>query len=125
MRDGVDALLSRASEEVAAARVLVGNDFPRQAASRAYYGAFYAAEAALLVLGETRSKHSGVISAFGRLVVKAGGLDRETGRLLSELFAERGEADYGEGMGSEEAAEAIADAERFVHAVREWIDAAT
>ena len=124
MTQGVDALLSRASQELAAARVLADNDFPRQAASRAYYAAFYSAEAALLALGETRSRHSGVVSTFGRLVVKEGGLDPETGRLLNDLFAGRGEADYGEGTGSEEAAGAIADAERFVDAVREWIDAA-
>jgi predicted nucleotidyltransferase len=47
--------------------------FSAQATSRAYYAAFYAAEAALLSLGETRSKHSGVLSAFGLLVVKQGG----------------------------------------------------
>ncbi|MGH2963035.1 MAG: HEPN domain-containing protein [Solirubrobacterales bacterium] len=124
MSEGIDALLSRASQELDAAGVLADNDFPRQAASRAYYGAFYAAEAALLVLGETRSKHSGVVSAFGRLVVKEGGLDPEIGRLLSDLYAERAEADYGEGTGSEEAAGAIADAERFVKAAQEWIGAA-
>jgi uncharacterized protein (UPF0332 family) len=77
-------LLSRASQELDAARVLADNDFPRQAASRA-----------------------------------------EVGRLLSDLFAARGEADYGEGTASEEAVAAIADAERFVDAVRGWIDAAT
>lgn len=99
MSEGIDALLSRASQELDAAGVLADNDFPRQAASRAYYGGFYAAEAALLLLGETRSKHSGVVSAFGRLVVKEGGLDTEIGRLLSDLFAERAEADYGEGTG--------------------------
>ena len=76
MSEGIDALLSRASQELDAAGVLADNDFPRQAASRAYYGGFYAAEAALL------------------------------------------------GTGSEEAAGAIADAERFVDAVREWIGAA-
>jgi uncharacterized protein (UPF0332 family) len=119
--EGVDALLSRASQELGAARVLADNDFPRQAASRAYFAAFYSAEAALLALGETRSRHSGVVSAFGRLVVKDGGLDPEIGRLLNDLFAARGEADYGEGTGSEEAAAAIADAERFVESVRGWI----
>ena len=76
MSEGIDALLSRAPQELDAAGVLADNDFPRQAASRAYYGGFYAAEAALL------------------------------------------------GTGSEEAAGAIADAERFVDAVREWIGAA-
>lgn len=48
--------LPRARQELAAARVLIEQGFPAQAVSRSYYAAFYAAEAALLLLGETRSK---------------------------------------------------------------------
>ena len=65
MSDRVAALLHRSRTELDAARVLLSAGFGDQAISRAYYGAFYAAEAALLSLGETRSKHSGVLAAFG------------------------------------------------------------
>ena len=47
-------LLARAHTELEAARVLVGAGFLDQATSRAYYAAFFAAEAALLTLGESR-----------------------------------------------------------------------
>lgn len=114
--------LSRADQELAAVRVLIAEGFPAQAVSRAYYGAFYAAEAALLSLGEARSKHSGVISAFHRLVVHGEGLDPEVGKLLQSLFAQRGQADYSaQPVPTEEAPAALADATRVVAAVEEWI----
>jgi uncharacterized protein (UPF0332 family) len=121
--DRIDALIAGARTEIAAVRSLTAAGFARQAHSRAYYAAFYAAEAALLVLGETRSKHSGVIAAFGRLVIKDGGFDRRLGGTLSALFERRNAADYDwldtpEDVGDDPAAEA----ERFVDAVQAWID---
>jgi uncharacterized protein (UPF0332 family) len=53
-----------------------------------------AAEAALLTLGETRSKHSGVVAAFGRVVVKEGGFDPALGAELRRLLELRNAADY-------------------------------
>jgi len=61
--------LRRSRQELEAARYLAGGGFAPQAVSRAYYAAFFAAEEALLALGETRSKHSGVLAAFEKLVV--------------------------------------------------------
>jgi uncharacterized protein (UPF0332 family) len=113
--------LERCWEELAAARLLAGKGFEAQAVSRAYFAAFYAAEAALLVLGETRSKHSGVVSAFVHLLVRGGQLDEEIGRLLRSLFERRNEADCSPIDGpAEEADAAIRDAERVVSAVQMW-----
>ncbi|MGH2765903.1 MAG: HEPN domain-containing protein [Actinomycetota bacterium] len=117
-----DEPLRASDEELAAARHLVEGGFMPQAVSRAYYAAFRAAEAALGVVGETRSKHAGVISAFVRHVVKAGGLDEETGRILRSLFERRNLADYVPiEVPPAEAASAIQDAERFVAAVAAWL----
>jgi len=86
------------------------------------FAAFFAAEAALSALGETRSKHSGVISAFVHLLVRGGQLDEETGRLLRSLFERRNEADYAPvDVPVEEADGAIRDAERVVSAVETWL----
>jgi uncharacterized protein (UPF0332 family) len=115
--------LARSRQELGAAGVLVREGFGEQAVSRAYFAAFFAAEAALLVLGETRSKHSGVISAFGRRVVREGGVDESAGRLLRSLFERRNQADYGSAsMPLEEAEVAVRDAEQFVDAVATWIE---
>ena len=114
--------LERCWEELAAARLLAGKGFEAQAVSRAYFAAFFAAEAALLALGETRSKHSGVVSAFVRLLVRGGQLDEEIGRLLRSLFERRNEADYAPvDVPGEEADAAIRDAERVVSAVKTWL----
>jgi uncharacterized protein (UPF0332 family) len=114
--------LERCWEELAAARLLAGKGFEAQAVSRAYFAAFFAAEAALLALGETRSKHSGVLSAFVHLLVRGGQLDQEIGRLLRSLFERRNEADYSPvDVPAEEADAAIRDAERVVRAVETWL----
>lgn len=114
--------LARSRQELEAARLLAESGFGAQAISRAYFAAFFAAEAALLLLGETRSKHSGVISAFGRRVVREGGFEEATGRVLRSLFERRNEADYGFGSAAPvEADTALGDAEQFVDAVESWI----
>lgn len=111
------APFGRSREELAAARLLASGGFPAQAVSRAYFAAFFAAEEALLALGETRSKHSGVIAAFGKLVVREGGFDEATGSLLRSLFERRNQADHMPvGVPPSEAEAAITDAERFVEA---------
>jgi uncharacterized protein (UPF0332 family) len=114
--------LDRCREELAAARLLADNGFEAQAVSRAYFAAFYAAETALLALGETRSKHSGVISAFVHRLVRGGDLEVETGRLLRSLFERRNEADSSPvDVPLEEADAAIRDAHRVVGAVEVWL----
>jgi len=114
--------LARSREELAAARVLFEREFYAQAVSRAYYGAFYAAVEALRVLGETRSKHSGVIAAFVQLVVRGGGVDEAAGRALRSLFEQRSTADYG-GLPfeAEQAREALKQASEVVAAVERWL----
>jgi uncharacterized protein (UPF0332 family) len=109
---------------LAAARLLADNGFGAQAVSRAYYAAFYAAEAALLYGGETRAKHSGVVSAVGRLLVRERGLDERAGRLLRSLFERRSQADYGlADVPDEEARLAVEDAESAVGIIAAWLEA--
>ena len=114
--------MTRSRQELEAARFLAGGGFASQAVSRAYYAAFYAAEEALLALGETRSKHSGALAAFETLVVREGGLDPAIGRLLRSLFRRRSEADHGPAPASQQQAEqATCDAKRVVDAVASWL----
>jgi uncharacterized protein (UPF0332 family) len=115
-------LVARAHEELEVARSLTASGFHPQAVSRAYYGAFYAAEAALLARGETRSKHSGVVAGFIQIVVGDGGLDPDAGRLLRSLFDRRNHADYTtEAVSADEASRAVADAARVVDLVATWL----
>jgi uncharacterized protein (UPF0332 family) len=119
-----DGGLGRARQELDAARLLADRGFGPQAVSRAYFAAFYAAEAALLALGETRSRHSGVVAAFATRVVRAQGLDEVIGRLLRSLFDRRAQADYGlASVPAEVARHAVADAERVVDAIATFLGA--
>jgi uncharacterized protein (UPF0332 family) len=103
--------LERGRQELAAAQLLVDHGFAAQAVSRAYFAAFYAAEEALLAVGEVRSKHAGVVAAVGRELVRDRGLDPAAGRLLRSLFARRSRADYElGGVPIDEAARAVSDA---------------
>lgn len=118
--------LGRSREELAAAQLLNDNGFPAQAISRSYYAAFYAAEAALLRLGEVRSKHAGVIAAVGKLLVVERGLDPQAGRLLRSLFERRSRADYeAESVPAREGARAIGDAAFVVSAIESWLTTPT
>jgi uncharacterized protein (UPF0332 family) len=102
---------------------LRGAGFPEKTVSSAYYAVFHAAVAALLALGEARSKHSGVLSAFGQFVIKEGGFDREVGTVPRRLFERRNDVDYGLEYPSPEEASAVTDdAERFVTEVERWIE---
>ena len=115
-------LLARAHNELDAASLLATGGFGAQAISRAYFAAFYAAEAALLSVGETRSKHAGVIAAFGQVVVRPTSFAADDGRLLRSLFERRNEADYAHApVPAEEVTLAIGDARRFVAAVEAWM----
>ncbi len=56
-------------------------------------------------------------------MVRDRGFDAEIGRLLHSLFERRNQADHAtEGATSDDGARAIADAERFVDAVEEWLE---
>ena len=115
--------LARARRGLGAAATLIDAGFSEQAVSRAYYAVFHAAIAALLSLGEARSKHSGVIAAFGRLVVHEGGFDQQLARPLRDLFEERNDVDYGlEEPTPELARQRLTRARRFVDEVERWIE---
>jgi uncharacterized protein (UPF0332 family) len=114
--------LGRSRQELAAAKLLADHGFPAQAVSRAYYAAFYAAEAALSRHSETRSKHAGVIAAVGRILVRERGLDPEAGRVLRSLFERRSRADYNaEGVPEAEGSRAVSDATFVVETIAAWL----
>ena len=88
---------------------------------------FYAARAALIHVGETQralaKTHSGLVAAFGQLVVQPGKIDVEHGRAFSHELNRRLVADYdSEGVSDEAASEALGNATRFVAAVDLLID---
>lgn len=95
MTPAVVALLAKAEQSVAAASLLLDDDYVDFAASRAYYAMFYAVEALLLSKEMSFSKHSAVIAAFGKEFVKTGVMDARFHRMLLNAFDLRNAGDYG------------------------------
>ncbi len=86
----IEANMERAEQSIAAARKLALEGYYDFAASRAYYGAFYAATALLLNDGLEFVKHSGVIASIHQRFIKAGRLEKDLGKDLNWLFELRG-----------------------------------
>jgi uncharacterized protein (UPF0332 family) len=89
------ALVNKAKDSLGAARTLIGDGYYDFAASRAYYAMFYIAEAMLMQLGQSYTKHSAVISAFGREYAKSGIMDSKFHRWLIDAQDFRNIGDYG------------------------------
>ena len=115
--------LIRSREELDAAHALLDAGFPSQAVSHAFMAAFQAATAALQTVGEAPATRTGVLSAFGRRVVRDGGLDHEAGRILRKLFEDRNDVDHAlADAPPEEARAAIANAELMLEATARWME---
>lgn len=107
-QDQIRALIEKAKESLVAAQSLLRDGHDDFAASRAYYAMFYIAEALLLALGQSYSKHSAVIAAFGREYAKTGVLDPNFHRRLLDAHRLRNLGDYGiEAHVPKEKAEAV------------------
>jgi uncharacterized protein (UPF0332 family) len=109
-------LLLKARQSLSAARVLLDSGYPEYAASRAYYTMFYIASAFLAGEGMSFSKHSAVISAFGRDFVSTGRVSVEFHRFLIKAQEMRNVGDYGDidEVSASEATVQIVRAEQFL-----------
>lgn len=89
-----EELFHKAQESIDAARLLMRGRFPAFAVSRAYYAMFYAIQAILEGEGLAFSKHSAVIAAFGKYLVKSGRVPAKFHRYLLDAYEARHEGDY-------------------------------
>jgi uncharacterized protein (UPF0332 family) len=94
-REDVLELIDKAKKSLRAAQGLLRDGHADFAASRAYYAMLYVAEALLLHLGQSYSKHAMVIAAFGREYAKTGILDPQFHRWLIDAQDLRNIGDYG------------------------------
>lgn len=91
----VKELIEKAHQSLEAAKLLFDEGFIDFSVSRSYYSMFYAVEALLLSCNLSFSKHSAVISAFGKDFVKTGIFDVRYHRYLLDAFDLRNKGDYG------------------------------
>ena len=118
----VEKLLEQASNTLKEAEILLENEYYDGATSRGYYAMFNAAQAALASLGIYRSRHSGVIAAFGYQFVYMGDFPSDLHALLANAFKPRTAADYGEDSVEPSVAhEMVSNARLFLEAVTELL----
>ncbi|GEM_PF-2083422 len=79
------ALMKKAESKSRSAKLLLIEGELEDAVSRAYYAAYNAARAILLLLGEEASTHRGVAFKLWTRPVELGLLDRKYARILSKL----------------------------------------
>jgi len=118
LKEQLDSMASKTRRSLkAAGRHLADGDFDF-AASRAYYAAFYAMEAALLTQGVTCSTHGGVLATFSERFIKTGSLPSDFGSKAARLFRERQIGDY-----EFDVSVTAPDAEQDVAAAADIVDA--
>ncbi len=124
MKGELRALLARAEEKLRAARLLLEGSAWGDAASRSYYAAFHAVSAVLLSRGESYSTHAQVLGRFNKEFIQTGIFPREFTKLLTRLFEDRQSGDYDvePGLTETEARQDVADGERIVVAVRQFLE---
>lgn len=95
--------------------------------SRSTYAMVYATMAVLGSRGLWRSKHQGVLSAFGENFVKAGLIEPQYGRRLHNAFEARLDSDYGPhpDLDEESAQELVDDARQFVARLAQFLESST
>ncbi len=115
----IEHYLQLASEDLAAAQDNLGLGHLRAAVSRAYYAMYYAATALLGSRGLWRSKHQGLLAAFGEHFVKPGLVEPRYGRILHDAFEARLDSDYAPHPNLTEAsgAHVVTEAEDFVQRI--------
>ena len=91
----VEAYLAKARHALEVAKKLQAGEDYSDAAGKAYYAMFYAAQALLKAHGIEVVKHSAVASMLGRHFAKPGRLDPKYHRMFLNARRVRETADYG------------------------------
>ena len=90
----IKGLINKAEESLEAAKELFNKKFFDFSVSRAYYTMFYCAEALLLTKDLSFSKHSAVISFFGKEFIKTGIFPERFNEYINDAFRKRHKGDY-------------------------------
>lgn len=86
--------LLRAKDTLEDAQILADNEKWNSTINRLYYAAYYAVIALLLSADLKPTTHNGAKSNFSEHFVKTGKIDKELGKIFSQLFTWRQKGDY-------------------------------
>ncbi len=86
--------IARAKDTYEDAQILAGREKWNSTINRLYYSAYYAVMALLLDSDLKPVTHNGAKSNFSEYFIKTGKIDKEYGKLYSQLFTWRQKGDY-------------------------------
>jgi uncharacterized protein (UPF0332 family) len=90
----IETCIRKARERLRSAKKAFEDGFFDASVSNSYYAMFYMAKAYLALKGSFPRTHKGLISEFGRLIVKKGEIESKYGEILTKNEALRRIADY-------------------------------
>jgi len=125
-RSAIGRWVAKSHEDMEAVALMMKIGYARAAVSIAYFAAFHIAAAALLAHDVRRSRRSRIRAAFGEYLVKPGLVEREYSGIIAKLEAMREQADYQpdlQHVSVEVAKPLVADAERFVARIEQYLKA--
>lgn len=97
MKEDIDILelFKKGRESIGAAESLIDNNYYDFSVGRSYYAMFYIVEALLLTKGLSFSKHSAIISSFGKEFINTGIFSEKLYNYLTNAFKIIQLGDYG------------------------------
>lgn len=118
-----DYRLEQAERCIKSARILAADDDYKGAANRSYYAIFHCMRSVIILDEVDFSKHSGVSAYFRRQYIKTKIFDVELSDIIGEAFGIRNDSDYDDYyvISKKDVEEQIENAERFYHAVHEYL----
>lgn len=116
--------LERANECLSAAQALLDAGSIESVPNRSYYAVFHAMRAVLALDGIDMKHHSGIISNFRKMYIKAGVFDKGISDIISVLLDSRTDGDYDDFyvISKEDAAENLKSAEYFVNVITGYLE---
>ena len=93
-KDLIKYRLERAKDTLEDAQILAEREKWNSAMNRLYYAAYYAVMALLLHSGLKPGTHNGAKSNFSNHFIKPEKIDKEYGKIYSQLFTWRQKGDY-------------------------------
>lgn len=92
--DFIKYRIDRAKDTYNDAQILAEREKWNSTINRLYYSAYYAVMALLLVSDLKPATHNGAKSNFSEYFIKTGKIDKEYGKMYSQLFTWRQKGDY-------------------------------
>ncbi|MBQ6885461.1 MAG: HEPN domain-containing protein [Clostridia bacterium] len=117
------ARIAHAEDCLREAQLLLDGDEYKGTANRAYYAAFHALRAVLILDEFDSKKHSGIIAKFRENYLKTELFNKDVSDYISSLFRVRTASDYDDFyiISKEESIEQLKKAEKIVEQIQEYL----